>query len=425
MNPIQGKNAVLSLYKDAFIPYVCATDFSISIDTPSLPTRTRTDGPWRSFTYQDIGYTINMGGVLVFDSDNFDGMEVIRNQMQFNILPFRISYEAEDGQIKSFQGLAKINSSSTQTTAGDVLKGLYVMEGSGPLAEFDGLIPCDTLITDIAITGQTADDGIVHVTYTYTGDIYQVKYRIDGIGEYAYAGVGEEIVIPGLVRGNHSIEIIPVCLNGYEGTGRSKDFQVTKGATCTSSIDSIIVDVDAFTITNTHSGAATQMKYRIDGGAWINTGIDTVISISSIAPGDHTVEEVPICSNNLEGTGLVQPFTITVQPSQSKIQWSYTPVAGVLCPFSIYVNGSLIVNETGSAFGFFMVPIGATIRTVISKSAAFSQRRLNLHIFDVTTSTDIYLHSTLVTIAHAGTETFTFTAATADTYEIDGSTTLS
>lgn len=302
-----------------------------------------------------------------------------------------------------------IETSTLSFAVGNLVKNDFSLQGNGKMDMFDGLIPCDTAIASITVTGQTAGDGIVHISYTYTGVIYQVKWRIDNTGDYAFALADLTIDVPGLALGSHSVEIIPVCLNNFEGTGSVQDFVVTQSLTCGSVITAITVTTGAgANATNTHTGAATQMKYRIDGGVWINALIDAVISLTGLPVGNHAIEEVPICSNNIEGTGTSQAFTVASNPSQSVINYVFNKTASnVNCIFQIWVNGVLTINKIGSASGSLVVPIGATVKAQMSaNSTAFTSVTSELEVVDTTTS------AVLVDLIHSAvswTQNFTFT----------------
>jgi len=411
---------VLAIYKNDWVPFVCGTDVSIEISCTKVAIRTKGDGHWKKYTYQDSEWSITLSGLLAFDDDNWTGWDMIDNQLNFAHIPIRCSFtNSETGDIQTVQGQAMIETTTLSWAPGQLVKDDFQLQGNGQMIKFEGLIPCDSSITSIAVTGQTATDGIVHFDYTFTGPAYQVKYRIDGVGDYIYATAGPTIDVPGLPNGNHEIEIIPVCNNGFDGTGLTRRFQVTHAETCSSSIDSITVDTTAFTIANTHSGPATQMRYRIDGGVWIDALITAVISIANIDPGDHTVEMVPVCSNNVEGTELTEDFTIVSQPSMSKINWSFSTVVG-FDSLSIYVNGTLVETDTTNSSGFFMAAVGSTIRAVVyGPGTHFGFWHVRLRVENVTASGVAFDETATQSLGVSVTKEYTFTA-NGNEFQIDG-----
>jgi len=315
---------------------------------------------------------------------------MIENQLNFFHVLVRCSFDDENGNVRTVQGYVMIESSALSYSPGTVVKNDFSMQGNGKLDMFDGLIPCPTVVTSITVDGQTADDGIVHVSYTYTGVAYQIKYRIDGTGDYAYAVADLVLDIPGLSVGSHSIEIIPVCQNGYEGTGEDQDFMVTRALTCGTVISSITVDTTNKFAQAVYTGSATQMKYRIDGGIWNVVPITTVVSLLSLPVGAHTIEMVPICSNNVEGTGASQDFTISSTPSQSQITWNFsnTTTGRTIILMNIWVNGVLTVQESTTGTGSFIAPVGATIKAQINATDrnVLEEIEASLAVSDDTTS---------------------------------------
>ncbi len=415
MNITQGNNAVLSFYNNNFVPYVCATNFSLSINTPSIPSRTRQDGAWTSSIYQSISYAITLSGVLVFDNTNFDGLQVIMNQMLLSFLPFRIMYTASDGTIKSFQGVCKIVSSSTDMSIGDVVKGSYSLEGQGPLMAFDGAVPCPSAILTITPTGTTDPSGNVSIDYTYSGSVAQVKYRVNGVGDYIYSMVGVTIPLNGLSIGSYSIEIIPICPNGYEGTGLIQDFQVTLGNTCSSVITGISLTAD-YKASNTFTGSAPNMQYRIDGGSWIVVSINTVLNMAGLSVGAHTLEEVPICSNGALGTGFVKNFTITSNPGQSQVFYNFTFQTPNTFAFRIYVDGVLTIVETTTVSGKITVFTGQLVKFEMQLAGGWTGLMTTT---DTTTSTVL---DTRGGESPSGISfSYSFTASSGDNYSLTGS----
>lgn len=354
----------MAFFKNDWIPFVCSTDISIAISSDKLAIRTKGDGQWKKYTYQDSTFTVTLSGLLKFDAENWTGWDMIDNQLNFSHILVRCTFDDENGNVRTLQGYVMIEASTLSIAPGALVKNDFALQGNGKLDIFDGLVACPTVITGITVDGQTASDGIVHVSYTYTGSAYQIKYRIDDMGDYAYAVADLVLDIPGLALGSHSIEIIPVCQNGYEGTGDVQDFVVTQDQTCGTVITSITVNTTNKFAQAVYTGTATQMKYRIDGGQWNVVAIATIISLLSLPVGNHTIDMVPICSNNVEGTGNSASFTIASNPSQSLITYNFSngTTGRTIVSMSIWLNGVLTIQESTTTTGTFVAPVGATIK---------------------------------------------------------------
>lgn len=390
MNTIQGANAVLQFMKDEFLPFMCASSFSIEIDADILPTSTVGDGQWKKVNYQKIGYIVTLSGVLVFDDDNVTGWDLLDNMINFVQVPFRVTFDDKAGHVRTIQGIVAIDKTTLGSAVSDVVKDDFSLTGSGPLMIFDGLVPCAAVIETITVTGQAASDGIAHFAYTYSGSIFQIKYRVDNTGSYIYVAADTTIDYPGLPIGSHSVEIIPVCQNGYEGTGLVQAFTISQALTCSSVINSITISGTPLVASNTRTGAATQMKYRIDGGSWINSLITTPVPVSGLSIGNHTIEEVPICANGVEGTGTSQAFNVPSQPAQSTINFSASNSTTNGMQFQIFQDGVLIRSfNTSPSAGTLNVPTGSVVKATIGLNGT-QGRTVQMIVEDVTTTTTLY-----------------------------------
>lgn len=350
---------------------------------------------------------------------------MIDNHLNLTHVLVRCSFDDQNGNVKTIQGYVMIESSTVGISPGALVKNDFSMQGNGKMDMFDGFVPCPTVITSITIGGQTAPDGIVHVTYAYAGSAYQIKYRLDGVGDYAYALADQQLDIPGLAIGsNHSIEIIPVCSNGYEGTGQVQQFIVTQALTCSGVISDITIILGSGGVVNRavaiYSGGATQMKYQIDGGIWQVTSINSVVNLTFLPLGAHTITMVPICANNVEGAGFTKAFNVTVNPSQSVVQLHGNIAgSGVGAPrgavnlIQLYVNGVLtLVNPGSGVTNQTVVPVGATIKGVVTTS---QNRPMEIQTLNLTASTTLDDQ----TAVGPGTLQFSF-VADGSTYRING-----
>ena len=408
---IHGKMAVLSFWNDAWLPFVCATDCSLDISSTTMPIRTIGDGHWNKVTYQNIGYSISLSGTLMYDPTNFTGMDMVDNQFGFTDIRFRLAMTDEQGDIQSFQGYIIVQDQTISFNATGIVKTALTLQGNGELQFFSGLIPCPAVITGITITGQTGASGICTVTYTYTGTPYQVKYRIDGTGMYLYALIGVSIVTPALPIGNHSIEIVAVCQNGYEADNSvSQAFVVTRALTCSAVCTAIGT---SGTISPIFTGSPAQWSYSIDGGTASIVPIFVLgISTGGLSVGAHSVTVTPICANGALGTPFTQPFTISSNPAQSVINYNWLSfVAGNV--MQIYVNSVLTVSVpmTTSGSGSIIVATGNSIRCVLIGNHNTGSSA-ELKVQDTTLST--VLSDQFGTVPT--TLSFTFTAASGDTY---------
>jgi len=410
---IQSKNAVLSFYKNGWYPYVCASDVSISMSSDMIETRTATGGIWATSTYQKNSFSLSLGGVLVFDAVNWSGLDFIQNWLGFTAVQFMLSMTDDSGTIKSFQGYCNVASLVMAASPGKVVENTYTLPGTGELMFFDGLIPCNGVISTITVTEALDSSGDATITYTYTGAPYQIKYRVDGMGNYIYVLIGTSFVVAGGTIGAHSIEIIPVCSNNYVGTGLTKSYNITHNLTCSAVITNITITTT--TATPIYTGSPTTYNYQIDSGTLV-TGrpIASSVSLAGLSVGSHSITMTPVCANGVLGTPLTKSFTVSSQPAQSIVNYSMvTWKPGNT--LQIYVNGVLNVNVTANgATGNITVPTGATVLGVLSgNQTAGSSATLQTYDNTLGGAIDTRTGTVVVTLSYSFT-------ANGDTYTITG-----
>jgi hypothetical protein len=309
---------------------------------------------------------------------------------------------------------------------GNLVKDNISLIGSGELKFFDGTVPCPTSVDSVIVSGNTASDGNVTVTYTYTGPVYQIKYRLGGSGPYSYVSIGTSISIPDMAVGDYSIELIPVCLNGYFGTALTQTFSVTRALTCSLGVTSITPTITGntcvFSILFDADPSTATYKYRVKtvGGSYgafvVVTGpLANPQALTFSEPiGDYTIEVTPICANGVSGTPSTQNFSVVSTGTISTINYTFTAIPGGSPGFRIYVNGSLVVNLTATGSGSVTANSGQTILAQVFVTQA--GRDMSLDFEDTTTSTVLYNHSQ---ITGSGTITDSHShAANGDTYFI-------
>jgi len=425
MNTIQGTNVTLSLMKDDWCAYMCASSISLSVNAEVLPIRTIGDGHFAKNTYQSLSWGIDVSGLAILNDvgdTNWTSFDMLVNQLNFAHVRARIAFQDANGDIKSIDGWVMISSLTFNATVNALTKGDASMISNGELRYYDGLIACDATIVGITPAGTTDPDGNMTFTYGYTGSPNSVKYRLDDTGPWTIQAIATTISINGVSNGDHFITIVPICDNGYESdTSTSQSFTMTRGMTCSGTITDITITTTSATPVVGVAGAPTY-QYRIDGGTWFTKNllpsIDPV-SLSSLSTGSHTIEMKPLCSNGVNGTGFIKTFSYTA-PSTSTINWQFSNAGASTGFFKIWVNGVLTVSVTGINSGTFSVPNGATV---------LSQTGVNLHNgIDVTLTTVDSTTSTTIDTRNTGAPgNVSFTIPTVDvngdTFLITGATT--
>jgi hypothetical protein len=306
---------------------MCATDMTVTLTADTLPIRTVKDGHWKKNAYLNSSYSVSLSGLLQFEDDNsWTGWDMIYNWLNYTDVQFRISFTSDEGEVRTIQGYAIVTTSTIGISSGALVKGDFDMTGNGMLMVFDGLVPCDSEITSITSTGNDISPvGDVVFNYTFTGNPYQVKYRLNSAGDYFNALATGSFTIPGLPLSADIIEIIPVCGNGFEGTGKTLGFIVSHNNPCQSIITNLTY-VAPNTIKIQQAGSPPQMRYSIDSGFYFTRGYTDTLVLPSLEVGTHTITVYPICANVAmvsSGTPRTLAFTVTSQPAQSILNFTF------------------------------------------------------------------------------------------------------
>lgn len=420
---IKGRLAVLAFFKDTWQTYACCTDVTLSMNSTELQDRTPGDGHWKSVVYQDNSYSIALGGVVIWDPTDtqWTDFDFVDNWLNNNHVQFRLTFiDTDSGAIKSFQGSVMISGHDLAYNSMNNVKGSLTLPGSGALKYFDGYIPCPAVLSTVTITGQTAADGIIHIAYTYTGTPTQIKYRIDGIGNYIIVAIDQAIAIPGLSVGAHTYELILGCQNGYDvDTSTTGSFSVTQALTCSAACTAIGTGfIGSMKVaTPTFTGSPATFKWSVDGGSISVLTVGNVVPIGGFPVGAHSITITPTCANGVDGTPFTQAFTNTSSPTSSVINWSLFSLTATDNVLTILVNGIIVATITGSGThtGNTTVPIGANVQARLNVNNLSGQNG-TLTTVDNTTST------TLDTRSHAvpGLLIYTITA-NGDTFTFGGS----
>lgn len=439
-NTIQGNGAILYVFTNEWIEYACVTTYSIQLASDLQSIKTIGDGWWAKNAYKGSSYSISLNNITrttIVDDTVFSGYDFMENFLNHTEIQFRITYTDDVNNIKSIQGSTLISQLNFNSDITNLVSNDITLVGNGEILFFDGTIPCPVTVDTITVTGQTSGDGDIAVTYTYTGPLYQVKYRLDGNGPYSYALLAAPIGFQNLTVGTHSVEIIALCQNGYVGNSISQTFEVTYAMTCDVVVTGLLVTQQGTTILaqvnfnkTTSELSGTTLKYSIDSHAFIQyVGVlsdPTVLYFTGLtaSPNPRFLQVVPTCANGVDGTGADTTFTVISGPVLSAITYSYS----VLPPNSvmqIYKNGILIVSGGNSNISgtFSAVPSDSIVvslgSTIVGPGEA-NWRHGDLQVQDTTNS--VIIHDSIYNVYElqpSKTINYTFTPTSGHNYAIN------
>jgi hypothetical protein len=328
MAEIQGKNAILKFYKNGYLPFLCATEFTLSIATEKMPIRTVGDGHFKKNTYQTGEYTLALSNLLFFDEydqeENFNGQDLIERQLGFTSVLWRLTYTDDNGLVRSFQGEAMIEASSVGARPGEYVSGDFSLAGNGKLDFYEGEDPCPTEVTNVVFSDLDTSDGNIAFAFAYNGSPLQIEWFIDRYTENEKSGISapnDTVFVDGMTTGTHTIEAVPRCGSNFTGISFSEDFITTGAQTCDINITSVDSSVSGqqITLTVNYTGGdpgSYVLLYRDAeggnppvqiGGQW---PIDQPIVIDGNPLGDNNFTLAAYCSNNLLGETFEKTVTI-------------------------------------------------------------------------------------------------------------------
>ena len=216
--PVKGSNVLLQIYKDgAYADFLCATDCSIDFETEKKSVKTVGDGVWKRYKPQSIGYTINLSGLIRLDVADPVAFDLLDYQTQFIDVTYRMTFEDDAANIKAIYGTAIVEKTSLNGSSDGFATGQFVLSGNGVPTILNSLTACDIVITTLFKDATNLPLYYYFNVSAYTGSTPdRFEYAIDGGARQV--SFTSDWTVTGLSSGSHTIEIWPICENGFDGT---------------------------------------------------------------------------------------------------------------------------------------------------------------------------------------------------------------
>lgn len=400
--PVIGKNVEISFRKnDVYIPYGCATDIFISFRiTEKKSVRTIGDGNWEKPRGQKKGYTLDLSGLVKYDDDTvphvFDLYDYLNSMSSLDYL---IQFTNDEGGTKFIEGRAL----PTEVTVGGgstgFATGTATLEGDGAPDIRNLLIPCPSSITSIQLVEDTPNS-IIRIT-GHTGTPARYEYSVDGGGfvtQMVTSFIQDLILEGGLGAGEHTITIIPVCENGYNGEEFNSTFELigTGGGGCDVPTDIIFSSITETTATASWTPPGTPPG---DGYYWelfigtsfqdSGTEAGTSVNLTGLTGGlEYTLKVKSICESGVSESAFASnTFTTDAPTDPTQVQWEFTELSGGNGTLSISKNGTPEVSATITSDGVFAPAGGDSIGILVIGPG--SQVK-DLFVYDLTAGITLY-----------------------------------
>jgi hypothetical protein len=421
--PVTAKDVIIAFQKnDEYFAFACAESVELNSKMTTKSVKTIGDGIWKKTRGQSLEYTINLSGVVKFDDDTvphaFDLYAYHRAMTHIN---YRLIFTNDEGTLKVIEGIALPIDVNLGGGSEGFANGSFVLEGDGAVDVRDLIIPCPVEI----LTVQHVQDGtssLIRIT-DHVGSPARYDYSVDGGGletQFATSFIQDLPIEDGLDPGEHTITIIPVCQNGYNGEPFTTTFTImaTGGESCDPPTGLIFTDVEETTATASWTAPGTPPG---DGYYWelylgasfvqAFTTSSTSVNLAGLTGGlTYTFKVKSICETGVsEGSFIQDTFETDASTDPTQIQWQFNETGGAIGSFGIEVNGSNAAGAIEPDNDTLIIAGGDEIVLLVAGGGSFIK---SLFVQDFTTGIVLYSDSGTTT------QSFSFTAVANHIYEV-------
>lgn len=129
---IQGKNCILKVnVLGDYLPLICAKSFTLTVNADTVETTTQGTGPWKTFDYDALNYTISFDGAGKAIDSNPIVFDMMDAQTGFVEVGFQALYIDNDNVIQKIQGVFIVTQTALNAIAGDALGFGIEFQGTG------------------------------------------------------------------------------------------------------------------------------------------------------------------------------------------------------------------------------------------------------------------------------------------------------
>lgn len=224
---IRAKDVVLLINNGTtYVPHVCAVSVSLKTTIDTVEVMTEGDGSWSKPRQQKGSYTLSFDGVTRYPRDlatGYDAFEFLENQCQYVNFEYHLVFYENNSStvVKMIDGVALVIDSDLTAGADNLMDSSFTCAGFGAYQIYSSIVPCNATLATLTYDSQ----GPLFVTFNYTGLSLsdRLEYQIDSflprvaLVDMPASGSFTITFGPGLVDGEHTINVWPVCANGEDG----------------------------------------------------------------------------------------------------------------------------------------------------------------------------------------------------------------
>jgi hypothetical protein len=420
--PVTGKDAVIMFQKgDDYFAYACAENIDISFELEEKGVKTVGDGVYYKPRGQKIIYQISLTGVIKFDDDTVPhAFDMLAYLLAMTAINYRIIFTNDEAALKVIEGTALPVNTNLGGGSEGFASGSATLKGDGAVEVRDLIVPCPSSITSIQLI-EDEPNSIIRIT-GHTGTPARYEYSVDGGGfvtQMVTSFIQDLVLEGGLGAGEHSIVIIPVCENGYQGTPFEGTFElIGSGGGCDVPTDIVftLITEDSATASWTAPGTPPGDGYYWElllGGSFADGGTEagTSVNLTGLTGGlTYTLKVKSICTTGVSESGFVSDTFETDAPTDpTQIQWDFQELSGGNGSLTITVDGTPTVNATTTDDGV-ITPSGGEFIAILVIGPGSQVK--DLFVYDITAGITLYSDT------GTGTQGFNFNVIANHIYQV-------
>ena len=146
--PVQGRNVDIKFdFGEGIKTFVCARSFSLEHRTELIETTTPSSGKYNDYEGQAIDWSLTISGVLVIESTDTNGLDLLAAQIAFRKMPFTLVATDDNGTPFELTGTVIVESSQLSGETAQLVNSDITFKGCGMIPELDngtgggGIVP--------------------------------------------------------------------------------------------------------------------------------------------------------------------------------------------------------------------------------------------------------------------------------------------
>lgn len=232
--PVKGVDVLFQMLQGGFYyNYACATSVEIAFTMETKSTKTIGDGTWKRKRGQSHDYEINLEGVIIISETQPDVFNMLDYWSDMVEVSYRIIFTDSEGGFQLIEGNALPTNVSLSGPSEGHAAGSITLQGNGEPSIRTSLEMCPAAIATGHYfktgTGPGVHKFSVDTLHPGSGTITRYDYSVDGGGVQTIFTDGTlpatwSILVSGVPLSNHTIRVVPICENGFEGDAYNHNF---------------------------------------------------------------------------------------------------------------------------------------------------------------------------------------------------------